>query len=141
MDEKHKKQLAPGKRKKIGLIDTEPKRSDVKPDGLTPRQQALREAVINNFKANKVRSYIAKQINYVNSSRQVAEGISFLFDEHGQPPANAPLADIIAERKNIESQIRWFEAMSSELQNKLTKIKEIEELALEYIDQERDDGK
>jgi hypothetical protein len=141
MAEDKQKSLKPDRRKKIGLIDTEPKRSDVRPEGLTPRQQALREAVINNFKANKVRSYIAKQISYVNSSRQVAEGISFLFDEHGEPPANAPLADIIAERENIESQIRWFEAMTSEMKNKLVKIKEIEDLALEYIEQERNDGK
>jgi hypothetical protein len=141
MAEEKQKGLRPDRRKKIGLIDTEPKRSDVRPEGLTPRQQALREAVINNFKANKVRSYIAKQISYINSSRQVAEGIAFLFDEHGEPPANAPLADIIAERENIESQIRWFEAMTSEMKNKLVKIKEIEDLALEYIEQERNDGK
>ncbi|WP_415883515.1 hypothetical protein [Neptuniibacter sp. QD34_54] len=122
------------KRKRIGLLDTEPRNSRIKPEGLTAQQQALREAAINQFKSNKIKAFIAKQVKHINSNRQVADGIRFLFDEHGLPPANAPLEDIISERKKIESEIRWFEAMCSELRNKLGQVKEIEELAMEMLE-------
>lgn len=132
-EEKNKKAV---KRQRIGLLDTEPKNSAIRPEGLTPHQQALREAAIKKFKSNKVKSFIAKQVKHINSSRQVADGIRFLFDENGLPPSNAPLEDITAERRKIESEIKWFNAMSEELQNKLIQIKEIEELALELIEKE-----
>ncbi len=127
-----------GSRKKIGLVTSESGSARHKPEGLTDAQQVLREATINHFKANKVKAYITKNIRYVNSNRQVADGIRFLFDEHGNPPANAPLEDIIAERKTIESEIKWFEAMCSELRNKLVQVQEIEDLALELIRQDQD---
>ncbi len=127
-------------RKKIGLIDTEPKSSRKTPEGLTAQQQALREAAIKHFKANKVKAYIAEQIKHVNPNRQIGDGIRFLFDNHGNPPANVPLEDIFAERKKIEAQIRWLEALCSELRNNLSKVKEIEDLALELIGQGQGKG-
>jgi len=127
-------ELPPGTREKIGVIDPEPKSRDDTAKVLTPRQQALREATINHFKSNKLKAYIAKQIEYINPNRQIGESIRFLFDEHGRPPQNAPLEDIIEERKKIERQIRWLEAVLGELHNNLSKVKEIEELALELLD-------
>jgi hypothetical protein len=126
-----------GSRKKIGLVDTEPRNAQQKVEGLTPAQQALREAAINHFKTNKLKAFIAKQIEYVNSNRQIGEAIRFLFDEHGNPPVNAPLEEIIAEREKIENQIRWLEAVCSVLRTNLSRIKEIEELALELVDHGR----
>ncbi len=126
--------MQPGNRKKIGLIDPEPKTATQTVEGLSPHQQALREATINNFKANKVRAYIAKQVEYINPNRQIGDAIRFLFDEHGHPPENAPLEDIIEERKKIENQTRWLEALCSELRSNLAKVKEIEELAFESLE-------
>lgn len=127
-----------GKRKKIGAVTSESYNFRNKPEGLTDAQNTLREAAINHFRANSVRKFITKNIQHINSNRQVADGIRFLFDENGNPPANAPLEEIIAERKKIEAEIRWFEAMRKELESKYVQIKEIEELALELMNQERE---
>ena len=131
--ESDKTTLQQNKRKKIGLIDTDPQNSRKSIEGLTAPQQALREAAINHFKANKVRAFIEKQIKHINVNRQISEGIRFLFDKNGNPPANIPLEDIIDERKKIEAQIHWLEALCSEMRNQLSKAKEIEDLALESM--------
>lgn len=125
-----------GMREKIGTITSELASTKHKPEGLSEAQNALREATISHFKANKVRSFVTKHVQFINSNRQVADGIRFLFDEHGRPPANAPLEDIIAERKKIEAEIRWFEAMCSELKNKLVQVKEVEDMALDMMNEQ-----
>ena len=51
-----------------------------------------------------------------------------------------PIEDVVEERKQIENQIRWFEAITIELRNRLIKIKEIEDYALDLIGQERSDS-
>ncbi len=135
-DEIEQMPVQTGMRKKIGTITSEAASTRHKPEGLTEAQNVLREATINHFRANKVRSFITKHIQFINSNRQVADGIRFLFDEHGRPPANAPLEDIIAERKKIEAEIRWFEAMCSELRNKLVQVKEIEDMALDLMEEQ-----
>lgn len=134
-DEVEQHPVRTGMRDKIGTVTSEEGSTRQKPKGLSEAQNALREATISHFKANKVKSYITKHVRFINSNRQVAEGIRFLFDEHGRPPANAPLEDIISERKKIETEIRWFEAMCSELRNKLVQIKEIEDMAIEMMEQ------
>jgi protoheme ferro-lyase len=138
MSEKNLKEQMPaelGLRKKIGTVTSESGSTRHKPEGLTEAQNALREATINHFKSNKVKAYITQSIKHINSKRQVADSIRLLFDEHGNPPKNATLEDIIAERKKIEVEIRWFEAVCSELKNKLVMIKEIEELSMDFMDQ------
>lgn len=124
------------KRKYIGIADTEPSNSEVKQKWLTPQQQALREAAIKKFKSNKVKTYIAKQLRYINSNSQLADGVGYLFDEKGLPPPNCPLEDIVEERKKIEAEIRWFKAIGEELYNKLVQIKEIEDSAMELINEQ-----
>jgi hypothetical protein len=123
----------PGTRAKLGPVQGDPvnKRPDLA--ALTPRQRALRLAVIREFKAKKVRKFVEKQVEHLNTNRQIVEGIKFLFDEHGAPPRNAPLEDIVQERRNIEYQIRWFDAVLSELRNRLVKVKEIEDYAFESL--------
>ena len=123
----------PGNRAKLGPVQGDPvtKRPDLQ--ALTPRQRALRLAVIREFKAKKVRKFVEKQVEHLNTNRQIVEGIKFLFDEHGAPPRNAPLEDIVQERRNIEYQIRWFDAVLSELRNRLVKVKEIEDYAFESL--------
>jgi len=123
----------PGNRPKLGPVQGEPvtKRPDLA--ALTPRQRALRLAVIKEFKAKKVKKFVEKQVQHLNTNRQIVEGIKFLFDEHGAPPRNAPLEDIIQERRNIEYQIRWFDAVLQELRNRLTKVREIEDYAFESL--------
>lgn len=126
-----------GTRKKLGKVTSEAGSTRKKPEGLSEAQYALRQATINHFKANKVRSFITKNIKFINSKIQLADSIQILFDEHGRPPANAPLEDIIEERKKIEADIRWFEAVCSELKNKLVQVKEIEDLALERVKEKK----
>ena len=86
------------------------------------------------MRTRKVKNFVEKQVKYINANRQVDEEIKFLFDEHGQPPANAPMEDIIAERRQLEYQIKWFEAMVLELQTRLLRVREIEALALDIIE-------
>ena len=128
-----------GKRKKIGLVDDEPKAIVHTPEGLTPRQQALREAVVNRFMAKKAEKYISEQIEHINSKQQLAKKLRFLFDEAGRPPANAPIEDIVAVRKKIEAEIRFLEAICSAMRSHLTKVKEAEEMAFELINGHNDE--
>ena len=123
----------PGNRPKLGPVQGDPVTKRPNLAALTPRQRALRLAVIREFKAKKVRKFVEKQVEHLNTNRQIVEGIKFLFDEHGAPPRNAPLEDIVQERRNIEYQIRWFDAVLTELRNRLVKVKEIEDYAFESL--------
>lgn len=123
----------PGNRPRIGPIDGDPVTSHPHLDKLSPQQRALRLAVIQEFKAKKVKKYVEKQVQYINANTRIAEGIKFLFDEEGRPPPNMPMEDIVAERRHIEYEIRWFEAILDELRNRLVRVKEIEEHALDLL--------
>ena len=126
--------LREGRRPKIGPIQGRPVTTHPELESLSPYQRGLREALLREFKARKVKKFVEKQVKYINANRQVAEEIKVLFDEHGQPPANAPMEDIIAERRQLEYQIKWFEAMTLELQTRLLRVREIEALALDILD-------
>jgi hypothetical protein len=113
-----------------------PENPDTKrPDALllTPHQQALRTAVVDAFNAKKARRFLERHVNHISTNRDLADGIKFLFDEHGRPPANAPLEDIVDERRRIEYQIKWFEGILMELRNRLVRVKEVEDYALEML--------
>lgn len=125
-------------RKKIGISGSDERIADL--SKLTPFQQSLRLATLREFQAKKIKKYVKKQVTQLNTKRKIAEEIKFLFDEHGQPSANMPIEDVVEERKQIENQIRWFEAITTELRNRLIKIKEIEDYALDLIGQERSDS-
>ena len=121
-------------RKTIGPVTGNPITTHPDLDRLSPHQRALREALLREFKSRRAKKFVEKQIQYINANRQVAEGIKILFDEHGQPPANAPLEDIVAERRLLEYQVKWFEAMMLELQTRLLRVREIETLALDVLE-------
>lgn len=125
-------------RKKLGFSDSDARLADL--DKLTPFQQSLRLATLREFQAKKVKKFVKKQVTQLNTKRRISEEIKFLFDEHGQPSVNMPIEDIIEERKQIEYQIKWFEAMTIELRNRLVKIKEIEDFALDLIGQEQSEN-
>ena len=124
----------PGERPKLGYIDGNPVTTHPNLEKLTPVQRGLRDALLREFKARKAKKFVEKQVQYINGNRQVAEAIKILFDEHGQAPANAPIEDIIEERRQLEYQIRWFEAMVLELQTRLLRVREIEALALDILE-------
>ncbi len=124
-----------GTRRRLGPIDGHPVTTAPELDKLSPQQRALRMAVLKEFKAKKIKKFVEKQVTEINTHRRVAEGIQFLFDEQGRPPANAPMEDIVEERKRIEYQIKWFDAMLTELRNRLVKVKEIEDHALDLLSQ------
>jgi hypothetical protein len=120
-------------RGKIGLLDTEPIGSGKIPEGLTPQQEELLKEVYKRFTVHKINSYLEEQINHINHKRLIGESIKLLFDEHGKPPANAPLEDILAARKKIEAEIHMLDAICSAMRISLSKIREIEDLAIESI--------
>jgi hypothetical protein len=120
-------------RPRIGPIDGDPVTTSPDLNALSEHQRALRDAVIFEFKAKKVKKFVERQVEHIHTNVMVAEGIKFLFDEHGRPPANAPIEDIIEERKRIEYQIKWFEAILTQLRNSLAKVREIEDQALDYV--------
>jgi hypothetical protein len=124
----------PGERPKLGYIDGNPVTTHPNLEKLTPVQRGLRDALLREFKARKAKKFVEKQVQYINGNRQVAEAIKILFDEHGQAPANAPIEDIIEERRQLEYQIRWFEAMVLELQTRLLRVREIEALAFDILE-------
>lgn len=121
-------------RKKIGPIEGDPVTTNPNLEKLSLAQRGLRDALLREFKARKAKKFVEKQVQYINANRQVAEGIKILFDEHGQAPANAPIEDIVDERRQLEYQIRWFEAMVLELQTRLLRVREIEALALDVLE-------
>lgn len=102
-------------------------------DQLSPQQRALRTAMMDAFSAKKARRFLERQVKHINVHRELADGIKFLFDEHGRPPPNAPLEDIVDERRRIEYQIKWFEGILLELNNRLIRVKEVEDYAFEML--------
>ncbi len=120
-------------RKRLSPSPENPKTGRLDPSQLSPHQRALRTAMIDAFNAKKARRFIERNIRHIAVNRELADGIKFLFDEHGFPPANAPLEDVVEERRRIEYQIVWFEGILMELRNRLTRVKEVEDYALEML--------
>jgi hypothetical protein len=123
----------PGKRTPLGPIRGDPVTTHPNLEELSDVQRSLRDALLREFKARKAKKFVEKQVDYINTNHQVAEAIKILFDEHGQPPANAPLEEIIEQRRQLEFQIRWFEGMILELQTRLFRVREVESLALDLL--------
>ena len=127
----------PPKKKRVFLtpapIDPNTGRPD--PGKLNAHQAALRQAVVDAFNAKKARSFLQKHVHHISVNRELSEGIRFLFDDEGMAPANAPLEDIIDERRRIEYQLRWIEGALQELRHRLIKIRELEDSALELLAQ------
>lgn len=125
----------PPKKKRAFLtpapVDPETGRPD--PGKLTPQQAALRQAVVDAFNAKKARSFLQRHVHHVSVNRELSDGIRFLFDDAGRAPANAPLEDIVEERRRIEYQLRWLEGALQELRHRLVKIREVEDSALELL--------
>jgi hypothetical protein len=120
-------------RKRLTPVPENPQTRRPDPSLLSPHQRALRTAVVDAFNAKKARRFMERHVNHISVNRDIAEGIKFLFDEHGRPPANAPLEDIVDERRKVEYQIKWFEAALLELRNRLVRVKEVEDYALEML--------
>lgn len=123
----------PIERKRLSPASENPETGRLEATSLSEHQQALRRAMMDAFAAKKARRFIERHVNHININRDLVEGIKFLFDESGRPPANMPLEDIIDERRKIEYQIRWFEGILLELNNRLIKVREIEDHALELL--------
>ena len=120
-------------RKRLSPVPENPQTRRPDPALLSPHQRALRAAVVDAFNSKKARRFMERHVNHISVNRDIAEGIKFLFDEHGRPPANAPLEDIVDERRKVEYQIKWFEAALLELRNRLVRVKEVEDYALEML--------
>lgn len=129
----------PEPRKRLSPAAENPQTGRLEPSNLSPQQQALRKAMVDSFKAKKARRFVERQVNHIAVNRQLSEGIKFLFDEHGRPPQNAPLEDIVDERRRVEYQIQWFEAILLELRSRLVRVRELEDYAMEMLSQAMDD--
>ena len=120
-------------RKRLSPVPQDPETGRPDPALLSPQQRALRTVMLEAYSAKKARRFLERQVEHINIHRELAEGIKFLFDEHGRPPPNAPLEDIVDERRRIEYQIKWFEGILLELNNRLIRVKEVEDYAFEML--------
>jgi hypothetical protein len=114
-------------------VNPETQRPD--PTKLAPHQEALRQAMLNVFTAQKARRSLERQVQHISPNRNLAEGIKLLFDDQGRPPANVPLEDIVEERRHLEYHIKLFEGILAELKNRLVRTREVEDYALEMLSQ------
>jgi hypothetical protein len=112
-------------------LNQETQRPD--PSKLQPHQEALRQAMLNVFTAQKARRSLERQVQHISPNRNLAEGIKILFDDQGRPPENVPLEDIVDERRRLEYHIKWFEGILAELRNRLVRVREVEDYALEML--------
>lgn len=120
-------------RKRLSPAAENPDTGRLDASNLNEQQQALRRAMMDAFNAKKARRFIERNVNHININRDLAEGIKFLFDEKGRPPENMPLEEIIEERRKIEYQLKWFEGIVLELNNRLIRVREMEDYALEML--------
>jgi len=120
-------------RPRLSPSPVQPANGRPEPEGLTKQQLALRTAMMDAFNATKARRFVERSVQHIATNRDLADGIKFMFDEHGRPPPNAPLEDIVDERRRIEYQIKWFEAILLELKNRLVRVREVEDYAFEML--------
>jgi hypothetical protein len=126
----------PSSRGRIGPIDGDPVTTHPDLDALTPEQIAFRDALLYEFKAKKVKLFVNEQVDYIapDDFEELAENaIDFLFDEHGRPPANAPIEDIIEEARKCEYADRWLEALLVQLRKRRDLLTDREGQALERL--------
>lgn len=119
-----RERLAPAPLDDHGRVDT---------SKMSVPQDAMRQSVVEWFHAKKSSNYLQQQINHIVSTRELISGIQFLFDEHGHAPANAPLEDIVEQRRMIEYRLLWLESFAAEMRDRLLRIREIEDAALEVL--------
>jgi len=122
--QKKRERLAPALLDDHGRVDT---------SKMSVPQDAMRQSVVEWFQAKKSSNYLQQQINHIVSTRELMNGIQFLFDENHRAPANAPLEDIVEERRMIEYRLLWLDSFATEMRDRLRKIREIEEAALEVL--------
>ena len=122
----------PSKRERLSPVPVN-ERGRVDPSQMNSYQAALRQSLVNSVDARKARRLVQRQIGHIKSSRDGAAAIKFLFDEHGRAPANAPLEDIVEERRRTEYHLLWLEGFVAEMRNRLVKIRRVEDAALEVL--------
>jgi hypothetical protein len=125
--------------KRLSPVPLNPATQRPDPTKLTQHQEALRQAMLNVFTAQKARRSLERQVQHISPNRNMAEGIKLLFDDKGRPPANVPLEDIVEERRKLEYQLKWFEGIVAELKNRVVRVREVEDYALEMLARASDD--
>jgi len=128
----------PSQRERLSPVPVN-ERGRVDPSRMNSYQAALRQSLVNSVDARKARRLVQRQIGHIKSSRDGAAAIKFLFDEHGRAPANAPLEDIVEERRRTEYHLLWLEGFVAEMRNRLVKIRRVEDAALEVLAQANPD--
>jgi hypothetical protein len=119
--------------KRLSPVPVNPETQRPDPALLSQHQEALRQAMINVFTAQKARRSLERQVEHISPNRNLAEGIKILFDDKGRPPPNAPLEDIVEERRRLEYHVMWFEGILAELRNRLVRTREVEDYAFEML--------
>ena len=125
--------------KRLSPVPINPDTDRADPAKLAPHQEALRQAMLNVFTAQKARRSLERQVQHISPNRNLAEGIKILFDDKGQPPENVPLEDIVEERRRLEYHVKWFEGILAELRNRLVRVKEVEDYAFEMLSKSLDE--
>lgn len=101
-----------------------------------PLRTELRRELVRQFVLKKFRRNLEHHVDQISGKQEIAETMEYLFDEHGNPPANMDLEEIGRRRKELEGQIRWLEVLTAELRSRLSSVKEIEESALAALGQD-----
>ena len=76
---------AKSKRERLSPAPLDPLSGRSDPSQMKSHQAALRQAVVDSFNAKKARTFLQKQVHHISTNRELADGIKFLFDEHGRP--------------------------------------------------------
>ena len=129
---------SPGKifgTKRLSPVPVNPETQRPDATKLAAHQEALRQAMLNVFTAQKARRSLERQVEHISPNRNLAEGIKILFDDKGRPPDNVPLEDIVEERRRLEYHVMWFEGILAELKNRLVLVREVEDYAFEKLSQ------
>jgi hypothetical protein len=130
--------VSPGKifgTKRLSPVPVNPETQRPDATKLAAHQEALRQAMLNVFTAQKARRSLERQVEHISPNRNLAEGIKILFDDKGRPPDNVPLEDIVEERRRLEYHVMWFEGILAELKNRLVRVREVEDYAFEMLSQ------
>ncbi|MDG2050570.1 MAG: hypothetical protein P8M78_10450 [Myxococcota bacterium] len=101
-----------------------------------PLRTELRRELVRQFVLKKFRRNLEHHVEQISGKQEIAETMEYLFDEHGDPPANMDIEEMTRRRKELEGQIRWLEVLAAELRSRLSSVKEIEESALAALGQD-----
>lgn len=94
-------------------------------------QQALQAIAVTTVKARKLKKVVEKSVTNIHTGVMVTDNIGFLFEQGLSCSTDTTVEQIIKERRRVGRIISWMEAMLTQIDEGLFRLKEIESLALD----------